>query len=118
MFQPQDLCGTLANDDAGSHRVAGCHAWHDGPIRDTKVCDTIDFEFAINHRHGVLAHLGGAGLVPVARGSIADKVLQFGTFQVAWYHLALSKRSKCGGVAYLAAEFHTGYRGLQVVWVR
>jgi hypothetical protein len=39
----------------------------------------------------------GTGLVPVARGSIPDKVFEFGTFQVAWHHLALSKRSKCGG---------------------
>ena len=60
----------------------------------------------------------GTGLLPVARGSIPDKVFELGALQVAWHHLALSKRSKCGGVAYLAAEFHAGDRSLQVVWVR
>ena len=33
---------------------ATSHAWHAGPIRDTKVCDAINFELAINHRNVVL----------------------------------------------------------------
>jgi hypothetical protein len=49
MFRPQNICGTLADDDAGSHRVAGCHAWHDRPICNTKVFESIDFKAAINH---------------------------------------------------------------------
>jgi hypothetical protein len=54
----------------------------------------------------------------VGTGSISDEVLELCTLQVAWHHLALGERTECGGVAYLAAELHAGYRGLQVVWVR
>src|SRR5258708_33686256 len=61
----QDLCGALADDDTGSHRVARCHARHDGPIRNTKIFDSIDFKLAVNHRHIVLAYLFGTGLMPV-----------------------------------------------------
>jgi hypothetical protein len=49
MFRPQNLRGALANDDAGNHRVAGRHAWHDRPIRNTKVFDSVDFKTVINH---------------------------------------------------------------------
>jgi hypothetical protein len=44
VLSPQDLCGALVDDDAGSHGVAGGHAWHDGPIRDAKVFDPIDLK--------------------------------------------------------------------------
>jgi len=117
MGNPHDLCGTLANDDAWSHGVAGCHAWHDRPIRNTQIFDSIDFKIAINHGHGVSSHLGGTRLMPVGHGCIANEVFKLGTFQVSWHHLALDEWAKCGGVAYLAAEFHAGYRGLQIVWV-
>jgi hypothetical protein len=36
----------------------------------------------LDHRHGVLAHLGGAGLVPAAHGGIPDEALEFGAFEV------------------------------------
>jgi hypothetical protein len=41
MRSPDDLCGTLADDDAGRHGVAGGHARHDRPIGDTQVFDSI-----------------------------------------------------------------------------
>jgi hypothetical protein len=49
---------------------------------------------------------------------LANEVFKLGTFQVPRHHLALDEWAKCGGVPDLAAEFHAGYRGLQIVWVR
>ena len=51
VYSPQHLCSTLADDDAGSHGVAGRYARHNRPIRNTKVVDSIDFEAAINDGH-------------------------------------------------------------------
>jgi hypothetical protein len=112
---PQHLCGTLADDDAGSHGVAGRYARHNRPIRDAKVVDSVDFEIAVNHGHWISAHLGSAGLVPVTQGTIADEVFELLTFQVARHHFALGKPLKRSGVTYLAAKLHTGYCGLQIV---
>jgi hypothetical protein len=56
--------------------------------------------------------------MPIGNGGIPDKVFQFSIFQVAWHHLALGERTKRGGVAYLTAEFHAGYSGLHIIWVR
>src|ERR1700676_472708 len=56
--------------------------------------------------------------MPIGQGAVADEVFELCTFQVAWHHLALGKQPKCGGVAYLAAEFHTGYCGLEIVGMR
>jgi hypothetical protein len=75
--------GAFANDDAGSHRVAGSYAWHDRPIRNTKFFYSINFEIAVNHRHGVSAHFGGARLMPVSHGGIPDEVFELCTFKVA-----------------------------------
>ena len=72
-----DLCCTLTDDHTGSHGVTGCHAWHDRSIRDAKVVDTVDFEEAIHHTHGVPAHLGGLRLMPKAKCCVADVVVQF-----------------------------------------
>jgi hypothetical protein len=65
----QDLCGPLSDDHAGRHGVAGCHARHDGSIRDAKVVDAVDFEVAIHHRHGVLPHFGAGCLMPQTKRS-------------------------------------------------
>jgi hypothetical protein len=43
----QDLCGTLADDDAGSHGVAGGDVGHDGAVRDAKVVDAINLEIVV-----------------------------------------------------------------------
>src|SRR5262249_7751272 len=51
VFDSQHLCCTLTDDYAGSHGVAGCHAWHDRSIRDAKIVDAVDFEVAIHHTH-------------------------------------------------------------------
>jgi hypothetical protein len=53
----QNLCGTLANDDAWRHRVACCDAGHDGTISDTQVLDPIDIKLAVYDRHGIAPHL-------------------------------------------------------------
>ena len=42
---------SFADDDAGSHSIAGCYAQHDRPIRNTKIVDSIDFEVTIDNRH-------------------------------------------------------------------
>ena len=78
----EDLRGAFADDDAGRHGVSGGDAGHDRPVSDTEAVDSIDFQLAIDHRHGVSAHLGGAGLMPVAHGGIADEALKPGGRQV------------------------------------
>ena len=117
MLSPQDLCGTLADDDAGSHRVTGRHARHDRPVRNAKVVDAIDFQTAIYNGHGVSSHLGCAGLMPVALDSIADEVFELCTFQGAWHHLALGERPERDGVANLAAQLNADYGSFQIVWM-
>ena len=62
----QYFSGALADDDAGSHGVAGRYARHDGCIGNTQTCDSIDFKIAINHRHGITSHLGGTRLMMVS----------------------------------------------------
>ena len=54
----------------------------------------------------------------VGHAGIPDEVFELGTFQVAWHHLAPGEGAKSVGVAYLSAEFHEGYRGFKIVWVR
>jgi hypothetical protein len=46
----QYFSGALADDDAGSHGVAGRYARHDGCIGNTQTCDSIDFKIATNHQ--------------------------------------------------------------------
>jgi hypothetical protein len=62
----QNLSGTLANDDAWRHRVAGCDARHNGSVSDTKIVDPMDLERAVHHRHRVVSHLGSTCLMPIA----------------------------------------------------
>jgi hypothetical protein len=51
----QNLSGTLANNNAWRHRVAGCDARHNGTVSDTQVVDPIDLERAVHHRHRILS---------------------------------------------------------------
>jgi hypothetical protein len=60
-----DFCGPFTDDDAGGHGVSGGDAGHDRAVGDAKVFYSIDFQCSVDHRHGVVAHLGGAGFVPV-----------------------------------------------------
>src|SRR5260221_8870075 len=108
----QYFSGALADNDTGSHRVACGHARHDGSIGNTQVFDSIDLEVAINHRHGITSHLGGTRLMPEGNDRIPDEVFEFSPFHFTRHHLALDEWAQCCGVAYLAAELHTGDRGL------
>src|SRR5215510_2002121 len=114
----QHLSSTLANDHAGGHRVADCHAWHDRAVSNAKSLDSIDFERAIHHTHGVPPHFGRGCLMPKAKRCVADVVFQFWAIQVARHDLSLNKRTKSAGVAYLATKFYTREYGLSIVWVR
>src|SRR5262249_35419030 len=114
----QHLSGALANDDAGGHRVASCHTRHNGSICDAKSLDSIDFERAIHHGHRVSAHLRGTGLMPIGHGGISDEVVEGGALQITRHDFAFDEWLECRRVADLAAEFHAGPRGLQIVRVR
>jgi hypothetical protein len=76
MCGAQYLARPLAYDYAGSHGIAGCHAWHDGPIRDTKVFDSIDLKPGIHDRHGIAPHFGGTCLMVVSSSRIPDEIFQ------------------------------------------
>jgi len=58
------------------------------------VFGSIDFQGAVDHRHGVLAHLGGTGLMPVRHDRVADEALEFGTFEIARHDFALGERTQ------------------------
>jgi hypothetical protein len=118
MLSPQDLRGTLANDAAGRYGVAGCHSWHNRGVGNTQVFDSVDLKITVYHRHWVTSHLGGTALMPPAKGSIPDEVLQRRPFQIAGHHLSHNEWAKCGGVADLTAEFDTGHQGIKIVWLR
>jgi hypothetical protein len=65
MIGLQYFSGALADDDAGSHGVAGRHARHDRSIGNAQVFDSTDLEVGVNHRHGGTSHFGGTCLMPV-----------------------------------------------------
>src|ERR1700694_6328281 len=71
---PQGFCGTLADDDAGSHGIAGGHARHDRAVCDAKVFDSIDLKLAVYDRHRIAPHFRGTRLMMVSRGRIANEV--------------------------------------------
>jgi hypothetical protein len=87
----QNLSGTLANDDAWRHRVAGCDARHNGSVSDTKIVDPMDLERAVHHRHLVVSHLGSTCLMPIAACGVTDEVLECSAFEIAGHHLALDE---------------------------
>ena len=90
----QNLPGTLANYNARRHRVAGCDAWHDGTVSDTKIIDPMDLERAVHHRHRIVSHLGSTRLMPVAACCVSDEVLECSAFEIAWHHLPLDEAAQ------------------------
>src|SRR6516164_5077636 len=75
VFDSQVLCCPLSDNDAGRHGVAGCHTWHDRPIGDAKVVDSVDFEVAIHRTLGVSPHFGGGCLMPKDERCVANVLL-------------------------------------------
>jgi hypothetical protein len=71
---PQGFGGTLADDDAGSHGVAGGHAWHDRAVCNAKVFDPIDLKLTVYDRHLIAPHFRGTRLMVVSGGRIANEV--------------------------------------------
>src|SRR5215510_54814 len=76
MVVAQNLCGTLADDDAGSHGIACGHSWHHGTICDAKVFDSIHLKLGVDNRHRISSHLRGTRLMVVCDGRVADEVFQ------------------------------------------
>jgi len=94
MSDLQNLSGTLANDDARGHRVAGCDARHNGAVSDTKIVDPVDLERAVHHGHRIVSHLGRTCLMPIAACCVTDEVLKCGAFEIAWHDLPLDERAQ------------------------
>src|SRR5258707_8281687 len=117
MFVPQLLSGTLADDDAGSHGIAGGHSRHDRAVCNTKVFDPIDLKLTVYDRHRIASHFRGTRLMVVSGGRIANKVFQCSSSQVARHDFAFGEGSKRNRIANLATKLHTCYCGLQVVRV-
>jgi len=46
---PQDFSSTFADDDAGSHGVAGGHTRHDGAIGDSEILNSIDLKLGVHN---------------------------------------------------------------------
>jgi hypothetical protein len=78
----------LADNDAGSHRIARRHARHYGYVGDAQVFNSIDLEVGVPDRHGATSHLGRAALMP------ALFVLIAGIF-VQRVHGALDNNPEC-----------------------
>src|SRR6266481_130081 len=115
MIHSYHLCSALADDDAGRHCITGGYAWHDRPIRNAKTVDSIDLKTVVYHRHRIATHLGGASLVVIGSGRIADEIFKGSAFQVTWHHLALDETTKRSRIADFAAKLHAGYRRFHVV---
>src|SRR5258708_37669015 len=103
MLRLQHLSCTLADNNAGRHRVASCHARHDGTVRYAKVVDSIDLEIAVYNRHGIASHLGRTRLMVVSKGPLANEVFKLRPFQVTGHHLAFDVWTERRRVAYLSA---------------
>ena len=65
MIGSQYFSGALADDDAGSHSVAGFYARHNRSVGNTQVFYPIDLEIGVYYRHGITSHLGGTRLMVV-----------------------------------------------------
>src|SRR5260370_41002516 len=118
MLRLQHLSGMFSDDNARGHGVPGRHARDDRSVSATKVLDSVDLEATVHYRHCVSAHFGSTGLMPICDAGVPDEVFESGAFEIARHHLAFHEASECGGVTDLATDFHAGYHGLQVVWVR
>jgi hypothetical protein len=75
---PQGIGRTLADDDAGSHGIAGGHARHDRAVGNAKVFDPIDLKLNVYDRHRIASHFRGTRLMVVSGGRIANEVMLFG----------------------------------------
>jgi hypothetical protein len=71
---PQGFRGTLADDDARSHGIAGGHARHDRAVCNAKVFDPIDLKLTVYDRHRIAPHLRCTRLMVVSGGRIANEV--------------------------------------------
>ena len=118
MLRLQHLSGTFADDDAGGHRVAGCHARQNRSVRDTKVVYSIDLEVTVDDGHRIASHFGGTCLMGVSRGGIADEIFQIGPFQISRHNFTFCIGSKRSRITDLAAQFHANYRGPHIIGVR
>jgi hypothetical protein len=71
----KQFAGALADDDAGSHGVAGGHSRHYRAVCDAKVFNAMNLKLGVYDRHRIAPHLGGTRLMEVGRGCIANEVL-------------------------------------------
>src|SRR6476661_5636711 len=74
VFLPEDFRGTLADDDAGSHGIAGGHARHDRAVCNAKVFDPVDLKLTVYDRHRIAPRFRGTRLMVVSGGRIANEV--------------------------------------------
>jgi hypothetical protein len=93
-------------------------ARHDRAVGDAQVFDPINLEVCVHDRQVVTAHIGRAGLMPLADRSTPKVALQGRPLYIPRDHLPLQKRAERGGMADLATELHDGYQGLQVIRIR
>src|SRR6516162_847994 len=102
------LCGALADDDAGRHRVAGRHPRQNGSIRNTKAIDTVDLQLSIDHRHRITAHFRSAGLMPVRNEPISKELLQLWHAYRTGRHFTSRERAQRKRIADLASHAQSG----------
>jgi hypothetical protein len=86
-----DFGGPLADDDAGSRGISRRDAGHDKSVGSTKMFDAIDLPIVIHDGHGISAHFGCAGFMPVTDGHVAHELLQFWLGHVSRQDFALDK---------------------------
>jgi hypothetical protein len=117
VFLSEDFCGTLADDDAGRHGIAGGHARHNRAVCNAKVFDPIDFKLTVYDRHRIAPHFRGTRLMVVSGRRIANEVFYWSSPKIARHDFAFCEWSKRGRIANLATKFHVRYCGLQVIRV-
>jgi hypothetical protein len=111
----QHLSGAFSDDDARSHRVSDCNAWHDGSVGNAKSVNSINLEVGIDDGHVIPSHLCGTRLMPVCTGGVADEVFQIRTFEIARHDLPLCKLLHWRGVSDVSAYADAGNGCLHVV---
>ena len=111
----QDFGGALADDDAGGHGVSRRDAGHDRSVGNTKMFDAVNLQIAIHDGHGISAHFGCAGFMPVTDGRVANELLEFWSRQVARHYFTLDKLSQWSRVADFSAELYAGNRRFEIV---
>src|SRR5262245_7373080 len=111
----EDFCRPFTNNHTWRHRIAGCHARHDGSIGDTKAIDAVNLQLSIDYRHRITAHFGGAGLMPVRTKSVAKELLQFWFAHRTGRHFASRERPQGRRISELASQAQSGYKFFQVL---